>query len=251
MVYDVFQFNGELEMLDIRLNILKDYVDQFVLVEAEETFSGKPKPLYYEENKEKFSKFNIRYYRVGRDYGQFNQMAKESPTVTNEVWHREFCQKESIQLAIKDLKDEDICYIGDVDEIWKPKIIGDRIYRLRQNVYAYYFNNLSSEPWFGPIVSHYGNIKNRCLNHLKTRYPWSVLEDGGWHFTNQFGAGEIKRKLESYGHQEYNTDDIKASLERKIKENQDYIGRHFSFKTDNNIPDYILKNYPQWLKLAS
>ena len=37
--YDIFSFNNELDMLEIRLNILSDYVDFFVIVEATETFS--------------------------------------------------------------------------------------------------------------------------------------------------------------------------------------------------------------------
>ena len=247
MTYDIFLMNDEIEMLDIRLNVLSPYVDQFILLESDETFSGLKKPLYYEENREKFSKFNIRHYRIRND-GRFDQMAEESPNVTNQIWKREFCQKESIQDAIKDLKDDDICYIGDIDEIWKPQIIEDRVYRLKQNVYSYWFNNKSSEKWYGQYVAKYAIIKGRSINHLKTHYPWTVLEDGGWHFTNQFGAEKIRNKLKSYGHQEFNTDDIKASLERKIKENTDFIGRPFKFEIDNQIPNYILKNYPQWLR---
>lgn len=56
-IYDVFTFFNELDLLEIRLNILDPYVDYFVIVEATETFSGYPKPLYYEENKERFKKW--------------------------------------------------------------------------------------------------------------------------------------------------------------------------------------------------
>ena len=50
-VYDTFLFFNELDLLEIRLNILDDYVDYFVLCEANQTFSGKDKKLYYKENK--------------------------------------------------------------------------------------------------------------------------------------------------------------------------------------------------------
>lgn len=53
MIYDCFTFFNELNLLEIRLNILNDVVDKFVLVEATKTFSGKDKPLYYEQNKKK------------------------------------------------------------------------------------------------------------------------------------------------------------------------------------------------------
>ena len=50
----------------IRLNILNQYVDYFVLVEATKTFSGQPKPLHFKENKERFKKWEhkIIYYAV-------------------------------------------------------------------------------------------------------------------------------------------------------------------------------------------
>ena len=57
MVYDCFQFFNELDILKIRLNVLSPVVDKFVISEATETFSGLPKPLYYEENKEMFREF--------------------------------------------------------------------------------------------------------------------------------------------------------------------------------------------------
>ena len=49
MVYDCFQFFNELDILKIRLNVMNDVVDKFVISEATETFSGLKKPLYYEE----------------------------------------------------------------------------------------------------------------------------------------------------------------------------------------------------------
>ena len=57
MIYDCFTFFNELDLLEIRLNILNDYVDKFVLVEATRTQNNKEKKLYYEENKERFAKF--------------------------------------------------------------------------------------------------------------------------------------------------------------------------------------------------
>ena len=48
MVYDIFTFNNELDILEIRLNILDNYVDYFVIIEGVETFSGIIKPLYFD-----------------------------------------------------------------------------------------------------------------------------------------------------------------------------------------------------------
>ena len=56
-VFDVFLFFNELDLLEIRLNMLYPFVDHFVINEATQTFFGSDKPFYYLENKERFKKF--------------------------------------------------------------------------------------------------------------------------------------------------------------------------------------------------
>ena len=53
-IFDTFTFYNELDLLELRLNILGDVVDYFVINEANITFTGKPKPLFYQDNKERF-----------------------------------------------------------------------------------------------------------------------------------------------------------------------------------------------------
>ena len=54
-IFDCFIFNHEVELLEIRLNILNDYVDKFVISESKYTHSGAKKKLNFDINK--FSKF--------------------------------------------------------------------------------------------------------------------------------------------------------------------------------------------------
>ena len=57
------------------------------------------------------------------------------------------------------------------------------------------------------------------------------------------GADQIRKKLESYGHQEFNTAEIKSRIEKRMSENKDFIGRRFRFWTDeSDLPQYILDN---------
>ena len=57
MVYDCFQFFNELDILKLRMHVLNDVVDKFVISEATVTFSGEKKPLYFQENREMFKEF--------------------------------------------------------------------------------------------------------------------------------------------------------------------------------------------------
>ena len=51
MIIDCFPFFNELDVLDIRLNILNEVVDKFVLVEASKTQSKIDKPFYFEQKR--------------------------------------------------------------------------------------------------------------------------------------------------------------------------------------------------------
>ncbi|MEK7564208.1 MAG: hypothetical protein AAB510_01390 [Patescibacteria group bacterium] len=259
-IYDIFTYNGEEEMLELRLNILNDFVDEFIIVEAPSTFSGKPKPLYFEMQKERFSPFlhKIKYFIID-DYpndAEILKIADASPNVPKdgpEHWRREFYQKESIKKALTHLNDEDICFIGDVDEIWKltqgmPKEINK--YKLSQLVSVYYLNNRSNEPWTGTLLTNYKTIKDGCLNHLRTDKKWTVLENGGWHFTSMGGLEEVKRKLhDSYTEESYNNKKVQDKLEERFGQT-DYMGRKFKFWIDeSDLPKYILENKEKYKHL--
>lgn len=252
MIYDIFTFNDELDMLEIRLNILNEYVDYFVIVEATETFSGVPKALYYDINKERFSKFKdkIIYYAVTDTPKDFNDkdcdqhvlnLASNSDNVTREhlCWLKEFYQKELIKNALTSLHDEDICYISDVDEIWNYKlnfVIKDDIYKpMINNCYINYLNVKTSEIWTpssnpftGPIVTKYKNIKNNCLNHLRTlrKTKYVFINDGGWHFN---ALGGIYNKINSFKHPVYTLNYMKG------RENGSVID-------EDGLPEYIMNN---------
>jgi len=64
MIYDAFLFYNELDLLEIRLNELKDVVDRFVLLESSRTFTNKPKPLVFKENRSRFSAFLDRIIHI-------------------------------------------------------------------------------------------------------------------------------------------------------------------------------------------
>lgn len=256
--YDIISFNNELEMLEIRLNILNEYVDYFIIVEATETFSGVKKPLYYELNKERFSNFNhkIIYYVITDTPNGFNDtncdqyilnLASNSENVTREhlCWLKEFYQKEMIKNALIGLDDDDICYISDVDEIWNYDLEFDitdtDIYKPKiNNCYINYLNLKTNEDWTyftGPIVTKYLNVKNNCLNHIrsiwKMREKYIYIENGGWHFN---ALGGIEVKIESFKHPVYTYDYMK--------------GRQNGARIDeSSLPEYLLNNKEKYKTL--
>jgi beta-1,4-mannosyl-glycoprotein beta-1,4-N-acetylglucosaminyltransferase len=255
--YDIFTFNNELDLLEIRLNILNKYVDYFVIVEATETFSGIPKPLYYQLNKDRFKEFEdkIIHYVITDTPQSFDDkdcnqealmLACNSDNVTREhlCWLKEFYQKELIKNALVGLNDEDICYFSDLDEIWNYNldfVIEDRIYKPMVNwCYINYLNVRTNENWTyftGPIVTKYKNVKNECLNHLRTPRKntnvYVYIENGGWHFN---AIGGIQKKIDAFKHPVY-TNGYMLSRE------------HGSRIDENDLPDYLKENKEKYKTL--
>jgi beta-1,4-mannosyl-glycoprotein beta-1,4-N-acetylglucosaminyltransferase len=253
MKYDIFTINNELDMLEIRLNILNPYVDKFVIVEATETFSGNPKTLNYLENKERYKKFHDKIIHhvikdTPKDFDDKNcdqeymALASTSSNVGREhlCWLKEFYQKEHIKRALEHLDDNDICYISDIDEIWnyedKFDIEDDKIYKFNiDTCYIEYLNLRTNEDWTfftGPIVTKYKNIKNECLNHLRTynkmKEKYTYRSNGGWHFN---ALGGIEKKVSDFSHPYYSMAEMHG---RRVRTGY--------FTEENKLPKLLLDN---------
>lgn len=246
MIYDVISYNGEKEMLKLRMEILHKHVDKFVIVEAPTTFSGFPKPLYFQKHMGQFKRFEnkINYHVIDEIYSANEvALADSSPNTTGAShWKREFLQKEWIKRVLIHLKDDDICYIGDADEIWEPSYSPEMgLEKLKLRVYAYYLDNRSNEAFWGTLRGKWRHIKGQCLNTLRSDTSLRGREYAGWHFTSMGGLAEVRRKLnDSYTAESYNTYDVQEKLPKRVREGKDYLGRPFEFKVEEyEWPQYL------------
>ena len=243
MIYDVITFNGEDELFEIRYNILKDYVDEFRVIEFDKTFSGKKKKPLFHQKWEKVKHFFVKEYI----WGDYKPLARSSPNTQYgqgpEHWVTEFAQKESIRDCLTDLQDGDTVFIGDCDEVFDPTQtpFANWPIKLKLRVYSYSLNNRSSEEFWGTIRTTWGAIKNECLNH--TRSMSTLSEDYyGWHFTSMGGHDKVKEKLtDSYTNDSYANDWVMTHLQDNVNNSKDFLGREFSYKIDES-------EWPQYLK---
>jgi len=255
MIYDTFTYNGEKDMLEIRLNILSEYVDKFIIIEFDKSFSGKDKPQYFDIKDFKQWEDKIEYHYVTEpQYLKYMDLALSSPnTIGAEHWKREFCQKESIKDFIN-FEDDDLCFVGDVDEIWMWSPLAKEmnvISKLKLKVYTYYLNNRSNEEFWGTVVGKYKDFKGKCLNHIRSTDHYKTDEYGGWHFTSMGGLEEVKRKLsDSYTRESYWTEQVENLLQTNFDLLNDFLGRGFVYtKDESDLPRYILNNKTKWKKL--
>ena len=253
---DCVSYCGEADVLELRLNILDSVVDEFIICEGDETTAGNPKPRYFEEQKWRFAKWEHKIkYHIFSPYTDpaLSLLADTSPGVPKDQhwWRREFIQKESMRYALTHLRDEDMVFIGDVDEIWDPTVVyPDGRAELQQTVYTYYLDNRSSEYWTGTSLMRYSDIKKDTLDNLRAydkarEHMHAPLIKSGWHFTNQLGAEPdfVRRKVQSYAHQEFNSPANIQAIEANIKANRDYLGRPFTLGVDTSEwPSYLKEN---------
>ena len=276
-IYDCFNFFNELDILEMRLNILYDYVDYFVIVESTVTHSGQPKPFYLEENKERFSKFwdKIISFKVSdtpEDFvnlpntgffdAELDRVHHYVRTQTNRFnrstqtdYGRDFFQKESVRRALVNCNDDDVIIISDADEIPNPETLKelkslsleDTIYSLSQPMYSYYLNMLSDSDWYGSKMGLYKNVKELSFNEIRGDASLTTkIANGGWHFSFIGGTEMIKTKIESYGFQEANHSMVKDNIANNVTNLQDLFGRPDTslqkVEIDNSFPEYIINN---------
>lgn len=241
-VYDCFPFLNEIELLHVRLNELNDVVDYFVIVENPLTQSGNKKPLFFEENKEQFSKFLHKIIHI---------IGPSRPSPKYGDWDRENAQRNDILLGLKNANDDDVVIISDVDEIVRKEKIQeikemikskkDPI-RVLLKMYRFFLNRKDSKMDMWPLAyaTSYKTFKKHSPEELRTKFPYQYkIENAGWHFS---GMGYIDRyayKIESGAHQEVNTDRYKR-VDKLIKWARK---RCKLVKIDENFPKYIVDNF--------
>ena len=255
-LYDCFQFFNELDLLEIRMTLLYDVVDYFVISETTKSHADNPKKLYFEENKQMFEKFSDKIIHIKHDFPEdilnmgkkigddkytltYNKISERYDIEENEgnlkkypTFCRDYLQKEFIKFGLMDCDDEDLIMISDLDEIPKPEIVkkikDENLYNhcLMQDCYYYYINLLAHTNWYGNYIVKYSDTKEVSLTHLKNkRISFEKVFDGGWHLSFMGGKDRVIKKVKNYAHQEFNNSFYLDTIDKKIETGVDLYNR--------------------------
>lgn len=266
-VYDCFTFFNELDLLETRLNELYDVVDKFVLVESPISFTGKDKPLYFHENRDRFRKYmdKIIYLRIDNFPDLVNDPEKDH-------WYREAYSRNYIMNGLKGCSNDDIIFLSDVDEIPRKTSLAEIVTYLnnlapkRQNIsdksllvcglemrlFMYFLNCENKKRW-------YGGSKATFYDMIKTITPWDFkiyhhnnsmtkFENAGWHLNTMGGKDKSLYKWLNTGPVYYEGLE-KALFNLAIDENllETSFNGHRVYNTvtisfDEDYPDFIKNN---------
>ena len=254
-IYDLFTFNNELDLLEIRLNELDSVVDRFVICESTVTHNNQPKPLYFSNNRERFRKFLHKIDLVIFD----NVKHTDSWSIEND--HRR-ALSEKIPL---NLDDADILLLSDLDEIpskntlkqLKTRDVNQFPVTLCYSMYSGSFHNhvISPENQLhndSTVAIKYSQYKTKNdLQHYRNIRSTSLprILDAGWHFTSMGGPKNVLKKIQNFAHSEYRDSGIvftEDDIKEKIKQGKDIFGRMGyiieKVELNDNFPKYVLEN---------
>ena len=282
-IFDCFMYMNEDVVLDLRLNYLNEYIDQFIIVESTFFHNGKKKKLNF--NIEKFKKFKNKIVYLILDNEPIdieiinesdNEETKNRKHILNWM-RRDFFQRNFIQKGLKNCDNNDIILISDIDEI--PKLenfnkdsINNEIVFFKQKMFYYKFNLCSNDiNWYGTRACKKKFLKSpQWLRNLKSKYyPYwridtlfyknrvrsaKIIDDGGWHFSYLNTPEQIKNKLNNYAHywefQKSNLDfeSINEKINNKISIYDLKVDmRKSKFKSGQKLETIDLKILPKYL----
>jgi len=268
MVIDTFPYFNERELLELRIKLLYDHVDKFIICEGDRTHKGDPKPLTCRQTLEEL--------QIPLDKIQIVEVKMPSFEEEPNPWVRERMQRNAAQEFIQE---GDIIIVTDCDEIINPAVINYHVasvYDLQQEILRLPMVNLSGradlrvyktsgEPthWWAGYVCGSFHLSKWTLSDLResatlgkpvVEFTHSHLileeyEDKGWHFT-WMGTPQRRRiKKEAFAHWNDKIDGIgnldSDNINKFIDEyipvpgSTDPLGRE-----DNILQPYDVQNLP-------
>lgn len=258
MIIDTTLFNNEFDMLDIHLEISKEYVDKWIILEADKRLNGNDKQFNLSNNIAKYKDI----------YGDKVEVVALNIPVNDS--HRSYYET-SMRKGFKNILDKydnnDIIIHGDLDEILNPDKFEKILDSLDKNnkpvscgfeMFMYKFDQRAFRGWKGSVVAkkymfetphdlYKGSkeiVKRKSRNHC-VRLDEAV----GWHWT-WFGSDEIiKEKVISCIETDYrNPDEVLTAFKNNDTKTA------INFKCDSEIVDIvypekiqnIIKKYPAY-----
>ena len=280
-IIDCTSFYNEHMMYEIRLNILKDKVDKFIVTESTFSHSGKKKKLNFDINNYPKFKDRISYIVIDKEpIGIVPENNDPSLQRSNSLKRIALSYDESLKV-LKNFSSNDFVMLSDNDEI--PNLSSKQFINNKNSIvlfnqlFIYFKFNLLYDKilWPGTKGCTMGKLKSLSwLRNIKLRkYPFwrldtlfsenkyiniNIIQDGGWHFTNLKTPDEMYEKFMNFGH--HDTFRLSGLTIEKIRDkilNKEMFYDHLADKSSTNkwesnyklkvigdemLPSYLIKN---------
>ncbi|WP_435090537.1 hypothetical protein ACIJYE_00875 [Candidatus Pelagibacter bacterium nBUS_30] len=249
-IFDCFCYSGE-RIIDLRLSLLKNKVDYFIVGESEIDFKGNLKNRH----------FKISRYPDLKDKIIYLNFKKEEFSDCKNAWDIEAKSRNLLMKGLGAANDNDIILLSDCDEIFNPEKIqlSNNTFNLYEQInFRFYGNylNIYHPLWTKAVSFPMHKLKKfslwdiHCLHrdgYRKKKFTNETvnkIQYGGWHFSYLGGYEEIKKKFNQFhnafiGRKNIPNINKKNLIEKKIQFGVDLLNfNHFW----NVVENYHLGN---------
>jgi len=283
-IFDCTTYYDEELILDLRFNMLNEYVDKFVVCEAKFSHSGKQKKLNFDINN--FAKFKDKIIYIVLEnepadliYEDDQKKIESSNNMRMNSIKRIALQRNKLLDGVDKISEQDdyILY-SDNDEIpnlelFKPKENKSKIVIFEQKLFYYKFNLLCDRIyWYGTRAVKKKDLLNfEWLRQIKAKkYPFfrfdtlfkkdkymnlNIIKNGGWHFTRVISPEKIHEKeLDTEHHDEYrasnkNPEKIRDLISRRVIDHDHLVdSRENKYGKEFSLKQLDLSEMPKYIQ---
>jgi hypothetical protein len=223
VVWDCVRLHDELDLLELRFDVLDPVVDRFLVVEGDRTFTGAPKA----------SALTAAWPRFERWASKIVRVECALPADADAAWDLDNLQRQHLRAALLERAGpDDLLLVGDVDEVpfpdvvpWLRGAVQDHPLQLLMEHAIFFANWSAALTWRMPFAWDNGTmaLRLRHLDHPMARvllgepheewhgFVQHQVPDAGVHLSWLGGRDTVRRKLAAHSQQEWNTDVVRAT----------------------------------------
>jgi hypothetical protein len=262
-IYDCFTFYNEFDILELRLQEHWDYVDKFVIAEANTTHQGNPKDFLLEQNWDRFKPYADKIVHIKVD---------DMPQHAN-AWVPENFQRNALARGLMDADESDVILISDCDELVRDAAFGyikeseHDLFATRIPLFYFKLNYMMYQPnqtLIGAIGVRRKFLQTpqriRDMGVGLMQRPWNYndgrqcsIPHAGWHFSYFGNDDHVKNKIKSFAHQETNNEYIlnQVNLEDIFKNKRGLDANNTTEKfeiveVDEYFPNTVVNNLEKY-----
>jgi hypothetical protein len=224
-------FLNEAEIFKIKLHTLRDIVDEWIVVEADRTYTGIAKGWNFPD-----VDAPVRHYRVSL------------PELANSPWVRENIQRSVLNdTIVKSAKPGDVVLCVDTDEIPAPDVVerflatGDSVRAMEMDHLLFFLNRLDPTiRWTYPKICRITDDKFPPNRNDETIL---VLPNAGWHLEYFGQLPEILYKANATSH----AFDPGAAIFKEGLRNGERLGLEHTVEYGlSRLPKCVQENLPKY-----